>query len=135
MPPGTKQRAYDWIEVRESLLRRVESLDPKLVSNRNIRRMYSHLLVALRRATITLVRLVVPQDENGGGVLAVDGGDEPPCIMWNGVNYLSKIWCVDCPGQTVLHYLFSVIEERVRGNSSSFVILREISHSSSLSID
>lgn len=92
MSPEARQRAYDWIGVREDLLSRVASLDPKVDSkDRNIRPMYSHLLLALRRATITLIRII-----SGGNI--VDGKDLPAaedcrgCFMWKGINYLAKIW-------------------------------------------
>lgn len=90
MRPETIQRVHDWIEVRESLLGRVESLDPTQVWNRSVRPMYAHLLVALRRATITLVRLIAAEDESEGGQLL--SAEETPRFIWNGVNYLAKIW-------------------------------------------
>lgn len=105
MIPDTLKRAHEWIEVREDLLSRVKSLDPKLDANdRNIRPMYAHLLLALRRATITLIRIIVDgQVAVGDGRSAagedVDGG----CLMWRGTNYLAKIWY-----SQVLHlHLFS----------------------------
>ena len=95
MSPEARQRAYDWIDVREDLLSRVASLDPKVDSkNRNIRPMYSHLLQALRRATITLIRLIAGgQDTDDGKLPTTD--DCRGCFMWKGTNYLAKIWCVD----------------------------------------
>lgn len=99
MSPETRQRAYDWIDVREDLLARVSSLDPKVDSkDRNIRPMYSHLLIALRRATITLIRVIARvQDVGDGEPTGADDGRG--CFMWKGINYLAKIWCVcDCCG-------------------------------------
>ncbi|CAM9981320.1 unnamed protein product [Scytosiphon promiscuus] len=92
MTPEAIQRAYDWIEVREDLLARVSSLDPKRdANNKNIRPMYAHLLSALRRATITLIRVIsegcasTDQDDADAGRRAQG------CFMWRGTNYLAKI--------------------------------------------
>lgn len=87
--PEAFQRVQDWIEVREDLLARVASLDPKLDANRkNIRPMYAHLLLALRRATVTLIRLIADGQGVGDGKNVNDIG----CFMWKGTNYLAKIW-------------------------------------------
>lgn len=92
MEPETLKRAHEWIEVREDLLSRIKSLDPKLDANdRNIRPMYAHLLFALRRATITLIRIIT------GGQAIGDGrntgvNDNRGFFMWRGTNYLAKIW-------------------------------------------
>ncbi|CAM9977036.1 unnamed protein product [Ectocarpus sp. 12 AP-2014] len=89
--PEAFQRVHDWIEVREDLLARVASLDPKLDANqKNIRPMYAHLLLALRRATVTLIRLIADGQDFGDGKSMYDKG----CFMWKGTNYLSKI-CQD----------------------------------------
>ncbi|CBJ26989.1 hypothetical protein Esi_0051_0085 [Ectocarpus siliculosus] len=89
--PEAFQRVHDWIEVREDLLARVASLDPKLDANqKNIRPMYAHLLLALRRATVTLIRLIADGQDVGDGKDVYDKG----CFMWKGTNYLAKI-CQD----------------------------------------
>lgn len=94
MSPEAHQRAYDWIDVREDLLSRVASLDPKVDSkNRNIRPMYSHLLQALRRATITLIRIIAGGQDIEDGKMP-DTNDCRGCFMWKGINYLAKIWYV-----------------------------------------
>lgn len=94
MSPEALRKAYDWIDVREDLLSRVASLDPKVDSNdKNIRPMYSHLLLALRRATITLIRIIAGgKDVEDGEFPAAD--DRRGCFMWKGINYLAKIWYV-----------------------------------------
>ncbi|CAM9845896.1 unnamed protein product [Ectocarpus fasciculatus] len=89
--PEAFQRVHDWIEVREDLLARVASLDPKLdASQTNIRPMYAHLLSALRRATVTVIRLIADGQGIGDGKNVNDKG----CFMWKGTNYLAKI-CQD----------------------------------------
>ncbi|CAM9200275.1 unnamed protein product [Ectocarpus sp. 4 AP-2014] len=89
--PEAFQRVHDWIEVREDLLARVASLDPKLDANQNnIRPMYAHLLLALKRATVTLIRLIADGQDVGDGTNVYDKG----CFMWKGTNYLAKI-CQD----------------------------------------
>lgn len=98
MTPEETQKVHDWVEVREALLARVASLDPKLANNQNIRPMYAHLLVALRRATITIIRIVADREgtEDGRGA-AVDGDgqtEENACFGWMGLNYFTKIWQV-----------------------------------------
>lgn len=103
MTPEAIKRVHDWIDVREALLARVASVDPKLVKERNIRPMYAHLLVALRRATITLVRMITEGQDAGireatseatgpgeNGTPSTKG----PYFMWKGMNYLIKIWQV-----------------------------------------
>lgn len=107
MKPETVQRANDWVEVREALLARVASLDPVQGRERNTRPLYAHLLVALRRATITLIRVMIADDVAGGGDRR-DGSDQHgeenkegrPCFMWMGVNYLAKIWYVSLRSKT-----------------------------------
>lgn len=103
MMPETVQRANDWVEVREALLARVASLDPEQARERNIRPLYAHLLVALRRATITLIRVMIADDIAGGGGRrdasdqhGEENEEDCPCFMWMGVNYLTKIWYVSC---------------------------------------
>lgn len=93
MTPEALKRANNWIEVREDLLARVASLDPKLdANNKNIRPMYAHLLSALRRATVTLIQVISEgqafRDEDG----AAADKDAWGCFMWRGTNYLAKIW-------------------------------------------
>ncbi|CAM9300058.1 unnamed protein product [Ectocarpus sp. 6 AP-2014] len=89
--PEAFQRVHDWIEVREDLLARVASLDPKLDANqKNIRPMYAHLLLALRRATVTLIRLIADGQDVGDGKDVYDKG----CFVWKDTNYLAKI-CQD----------------------------------------
>lgn len=91
--PEALKRAHEWIEVREDLLSRVKSLDPKVDANdRNIRPMYAHLLLALRRATIALIRIIADgQAAVGDGKTAGEDFDRG-CFLWRGTNYLAKIW-------------------------------------------
>lgn len=92
MAPETLKRVQEWIEVREDLLSRVKSLDPKLdANNRNIRPMYSHLLLALRRATITIIRMIADGQAVGDGRNA-GADDDRGFFLWRGTNYLGKIW-------------------------------------------
>lgn len=94
MTPERFQRIIDWIRVREALLGRLASLDPKQAKDKNIRPMYAHVLVALRRATVTLVRIIADDartsdiDDGRGN----RGGRS--CFTWKGINYLAKIWQV-----------------------------------------
>lgn len=110
MTPETVQRVDDWVEVREALLARVASLDPKQAKkerNINIWLSYAHLLVALRRATITLIRMLVDDAAAGDrryaeevpasehkGERRREGLLSPYCFTWMGMNYLTKIWYV-----------------------------------------
>lgn len=94
MSPEVIKRAHDWIDVREELLSRVASLDPKVDSKeRNIRPMYAHLLLALRRATVTLIRIIASGQCVEYGK-STDEDDDRGVFKWKGQNYLAKIWYV-----------------------------------------
>lgn len=97
MAPEDTKRIHDWIDVREELLSRVASLDPKVDSKgRNLRPMYAHLLLALRRATVTLIRIISTGQAEYGK--RVEADDDRGFFEWRGQNYLAKIWCVLFPG-------------------------------------
>lgn len=108
MTPEALKRAHDWIEVREELLARVSSLDPKRDANdRNIRPMYAHLLSALRRATITLIRVISEGHHFSEEDSAAAREGAQGCFMWRGTNYLAKIWY----GTVQLHEMPRTSEE------------------------
>ncbi len=95
MDPEVTKRVHDWIDVREELLSRVASLDPKVDSKgRNIRPMYAHLLLALRRATVTLIRIIASGQQQDDYGKREEADDARGFFEWRGQNYLAKIWCV-----------------------------------------
>lgn len=97
MAPEVIKRVHDWIDVREELLSRITSLDPKVDSKeRNIRPMYAHLLLALRRATVTLIRIIASTKADCGK--REEENDDRGFFEWKGQNYLAKIWCVYVSG-------------------------------------
>lgn len=92
MDTPNSQRIYHWIEVRELILARVKSFEPATVKDERAWQKYMHLLVTLRRATLYLLHLI--NNHRRSAFNNVRNDKPSPCILWEGRDYLVKIWYV-----------------------------------------